>query len=173
MSGSADLAKAINTVWDSSGLNAIFTALWPSGEDNFPVLHDQEAAPGSPFPYCVMELSQPRTITRMSKTSTAKWEIRDVNCQFKVHARLKPDPDQASDPTDVRSPKEIASYLANEILKVFGGHPTQAPTAPTLDNGNFLIAQYDTDYSTRTGDDEYRWTISYNFRLDVPVMVSA
>lgn len=173
MSGSADFLKAVNNAWDASGLNAIFMALWPVNESNFPVLHDQEAAPGQPFPYCVMEMGNPRVVTRMSKTAQAKWEIRDVTCQFKVHTRLKPDPDQSNDPTDTRSPKEIAAYLVNEILKVFGGHPTQAPTTLTLDNGNFLIAQYDTDYPTRTGDDEYRWTVSYNFRLDVPVMVSA
>ncbi len=161
----ADLHKALNTVWNASSLDATFKALWDASitDAEFPALHDQEAAPGQPFPYCVLDQSASSTVNRMSATGAFLREVRDVSWSLHVHARAVSG--------DSRTAKEIAAYLAEEIMKVFGGHPTVAPTALTLDNGNFLIAQYQNDFVIRTGDDEYRWTVEYVFRSDVPVAV--
>jgi len=157
----ADLHEAINTAWDASSLNTLFQNLWSGYETEFPVLHDQEASPGQPFPYVIMEQTSTNVVTRMS-TSVGKREIRDIECTFNVQARAISG--------DSRTAKEIASYLAEEIMKVFGGHPTSAPSGTiTLNSGNHLITQYLNDYGVRTGDDEYQWTIEYRFRLDVPI----
>ena len=83
---------------------------------------------------------------------------------FRIHAR-----EIAS---DVRTAKGIASDLAEEIMKVFGGHPTVAPIGLTLDNGHCLQSQYQNDYSVREGEDNFQWIVSYIFRVDVPVKVT-
>lgn len=162
---SEDLHKAIASLWSSSGLDATFKALWDSGvaESEWLSLNDQEAYPKQPFPYCVFEQSPGSTTDRMSGGTDSLQEIRDIPWDFRVHAR-------AID-GDSRTAKEIAADLNEEIMKVFGGHPTESPTDLILDNGNFLIAQYQNDYGVRTGDSEYMWIVSYVFRLDVPVAV--
>lgn len=161
----ADLAKAVNAAWDASSLDSLFRALWASSADasEFPVLHDQLAGGGQPFPYCVFEQSASSTSDKMSHDATTLQEIRDVPFNFRVHAR--------EIGSDSRSPKEIAAYLAEEVMKVFGAHPTQSPAALTLDHGNFLISIYENDYGLRTGEDNYQWVVSYLFRVDVPVAV--
>lgn len=162
----ADLLKALNTAWDASSLDATFKALWGAEfvATDYEVLHDSEATPGQPFPYCVLESSAPGTVARMSGGIDALREIRDIPLIFNIHA--------STVTGDSRTAKEIAATLAEEVMKVFGGHPTQAPSGViTLDNGNHLITEYQNDYGIRTGDEEYQWRIDYLFRLDVPVMV--
>jgi len=155
---SADIQKAIVARWNASGLNDEFTGLGGS----LPVLLEQEQEPGTTYPYCVMELPTTSVATRMS-ASTGKRQIRDVGQTLHVFAGVVDG--------DSRSAKQIAAYLAEELMKVYGGHPTDAPDGLSLDNGNVLIVQYVTDYGTRIGDDEYQWTVEYNIRIDVPVMV--
>jgi hypothetical protein len=163
---SADLIKAINTTWDASTLPTSFQALWPSDSQNteFFELYDQEAPARQPFPYAATEETGSVTVNRMSKETNDLWEVRDVEVRFNVYA------------TDVsgdnRTSKEIAAYLAEEIMKVFGGHPTVNPTGTiTLDNGNHLITEYQNDFGVRTADDFFQWVVIYLFRIDVPVAV--
>ena len=162
--GLADLMKAFNTAWDASGLDAMFKALWSDPTDaNFVVLHDQEASPGQLFPYCVVDQTVPRTVARMSGGVDSLREVRDVPMTLNIHV--------AAATGDTRSAKEIAAYLAEEVMKQFGGHPTLSATqALTLDNGHVLIMEYQTDYCIRTDDSEVQWVLSYKVRQDVPVM---
>jgi hypothetical protein len=162
--GQDDLLQSINTVWDASSLDVAFKALWtatPDGDD-FPVLHDAEAGGEQPWPYCVFE-SQPGTVVaRMSKGNDDLWMIRDEPSMFKIHA--------CEVDGDSRTAKQIAAYLAEEVMKVFGGHPTVAPESMTLDNGDHLVTLFQNDYSMREGDSCWMWTVSYIFRIDVPEM---
>jgi len=162
--GQDDLLKSINTIWDASTLDATFKALWtdvPDGDD-FPVLHDTEAGGEQPWPYCIFE-SQPGTVvTRMSKGTDDLWMIRDEPAMFKIHA--------CEVDGDVRTAKEIAADLVEEIMKVFGGHPTVAPESMSLDNGDHLVTLYQNDYSVREADSCWVWTVNYVFRIDVPEM---
>ena len=131
---------------------------------DYPVLHDQEATPGQPFPYCVMGESGSSTQVRMSSATHEKREVRDVSWMFTVHA--------TSVDGDGRTAKGIAADLIEEIMKQFGGHPTTVPVQTiTLTNGKHLITQYVNDAGIRTGDDEYSWFVSFLFRLDIPVAV--
>ena len=160
--GSADLRKAINTVWDASTLDSLFTAYWESGVGSFIVLHDQEAAAGQPFPYCVFSVSAGTTLNRMSGCDgNTVLEVRDLFVRFTVHAKRTT---TSSDSEDV-----IAANLAEEIMKVYGGHPDTPPQALALDSGKHLITTYQNDFGIREGDDEYAWTVSYLFKVDVPV----
>ncbi len=163
---SVDLCKAINTAWDASILDASFKANWDDPtETEFYVLNDQEAPAEQPWPYVVMDQPSQNTVERQSGGGgVIKREIRDVIVQFNIHVEI--------DAGDTESAKETASDLAEEIMKVFGGHPTTSPTGTiTLDNGNHLITQYQTDFGVMTGDDEYQWAIQYLFRIDIPVAV--
>ena len=162
----ADLQKAIVTVWSGSGLDALFQSYLPAGTDSsrFAVLNDQEAAPKQPYPYCVMDQPTSDTTDKMSAGVNGLRMIRDITIRFNVFARRL---DGAAS-----SAKEVAALLAEEIQKVFGGHPTQSPTgAIELDNGNHLITDILNDFAIRVDDNEYQWVLEYRFRIDVPVAV--
>ena len=159
--GTADVWKSINAAWDASSLDDLFRAV-KSPTASHLVLHDQEASPGQDYPYCVIGLFSPQTVSRMSGGSDRLREVRDAQVTFNVHAEEVGG--------DSRSVKQIAAYLAEEIMKVFGGHPTTTATAVmTLDNGNVLICEYQTDYGVRINDDEVTWVVSYRIQTDVPV----
>jgi len=162
--GQADLLKSIGVVWDASTLNATFRALWsatPDGDD-FPVLHDTEAGGEQPWPYCIFESQFGVVSERMSKGTDDLWTTRDMPATFKVHA--------SEVDGDARSAKQVAADLVEEVIKVFGGHPTVAPEEITLDNGNHLVTLYQNDFSMREDDVHWMWTVSYMFRIDVPEM---
>ncbi len=164
----AGIHKAINTIWDSTSLDGPFTNLWVDGitDSDYQVLNDGAAGPAQPMPYCVFEQSAGSTVARMTgSTRNIKREIQNVPFEFRVHARTKDG--------DSRTAKEIAAFLVEEIMKVFGGHPTVTPSVLTLDQGNSLLVQYQSDYGVRTGDDEYQWIVSYNILVDSPVAVPA
>lgn len=163
--GSADLRKAINTVWDAQSLDVVFTALWDASvtASEWVVLEDQEAQTKHPFPYCVFEQGTGNTRSRMTGIGNVLQEIRDIPFLFRVHAR--------SVSGDPRTASEIVAFLIEEIMKVFGGHPSVSPQALTLDSGKFLIAQYQNDFVVKTGDDEYEGILSYIFRLDMDMAI--
>ena len=158
--GSADLWKSINAAWDASSLDTLFRAV---SSGSHVVLHDQQASPGQAHPYCVVSQMSQNTVNRMSGGVDSLREVRDTQVQFNIYA------EEVSG--DSRSAKQIAAYLAEEVMKVFGGHPTTAPTGSMiLDNGNVLINEYQTDYGVRIDDDEFLWVVTYTIRADVPVM---
>ena len=162
--GMADFHKAVNTAWNASGLDSTFKALWKDPtESEFFVLNDQETPGKQPLPYVVFDETNSNTIIRSSGCGATLREVRDIEVRFNVYAR-EVDGDDRSD-------KEIALYLAEEIMKVFGGHPTVSPTGTiTLDNGNHLITTYQNGFGLKI-EDIYQWVLVYNFRVDVPVAV--
>lgn len=157
----ADLDKAINAVWDAQSLDTLFTVYWSSGQiDDFIVLHDQEAQARTPLPYCVYVIGTGSTTTRMTgHDKNERHEIRDIPVSFRVHAKQ----------SGGNTAKSIAADLIEEIMKVFGGHPSSTPESLTLDNGIVLISQYQSDFGINTGDEEHQWSLNYLFRVDVPV----
>lgn len=161
--GSADLHKSLQSIWNATTLNDTFKAYWPGGDLNeFPVLSEVEAEAAQPFPYCIYEFEEPTVSARTSSAGSSKLEIRDVALKLTVQAKA----------ISTASAKTIASHLAEEILKVFGGHPTQQSSvadAIDMDHGSILQIQYDRDFPVRSGDEEYTWVLKYNFKLDVPV----
>jgi len=158
--GSADIQKVIKAAWDTASLDDKFTDLGGST----PVLNYGEATPEQDQPYCVWDYASPDVETRMTGGSaTLNREIRNGSLKFDVHAK----------PIDgeSRGSSEIAAYLIEEIMKVFGGHPETNPTAEyALAAGNFLNMQYTRDYCVRSGDNNnYQWTLEYQVTVDVPV----
>lgn len=160
-----NLTKGVVAKWNASDLNELFSDYWVTDNpEDFPVLHDQEATPAQPMPYCIFEQETSNTTARMTGHSVSeKHEIRQIPCRFTVHARK----------IGGVSGKKIATSLIREITKVFGGHPTVAGSVPTIDNGKVLLTQYQTDFGTRTGEEEYSWVVRYLFLVDVPTMVAS
>jgi hypothetical protein len=160
----ADFYSALQTTWNASGLNDTFKALWDSDTDEYFVINQQEAPGEQPFPYVVMNQTSSNTLNRMSGCGNTLREVRDIQIVFNVHTRERED--------DLRTAEAIAAYLVEEIMKVFGGHPTENPTGTvTLSNGNHLITTYQNDYHIVTEEGICQWVVIYNFRIDVPVAV--
>jgi hypothetical protein len=155
--GTSDLHAAIFAAWEASSLPAAFAAL--GGVE--PTLAEGNAAPGQEAPYCIVEYRAAAIQTRMTVgTNQQRW-IRNASVSFHVMAE--------EIDGDSRGPKAIALSLAEDLMKVFGGHPDTNPTATiTLENGNHLITRYMDDRGVRENDVKYQWTIDYDFVLDVP-----
>lgn len=158
--GIAELHNAIYSIWSTSDADAAVRTAW-GGTTGYPTLHDGEATPGQPFPYVIFEIGSLSVTSRMSgREACKKQQIQDVPVTFRIHAEQ----------SVAKSAKENAITIAEEVLKVFGGHPTTPPTAINdMTYGAHLITQRLNEYGLRTGDTTYLWTIEYGFRLDLPV----
>lgn len=164
--GLAGFHKAVATLWDGSGLDAAFQTYWPSGASSkFVVLNETEAEAAQPFPYCIFETDEKSVKTRMSSNTSEnkQFQIHEVPTTFKVYANAK----------SGSSAKQIATDLVEEILKVFGGHPTtESPAADgiSMDHGCILQFKYQTEQSVRQGTEEHMCSVRYLVDLDVPVI---
>jgi hypothetical protein len=159
--GSADFWTAIESLWNSSGLNAQFKAAWSSDtlRTNNVVLHDEQAAPHQPFPYCTLEVIKPRVLGRMTGGPGAKRQLTEAVVMFNIHAMK----------SATQSAKQLAAFYMGEVMKVFGGHPTVPAMDLTLEHGGHLLTQLLGDWPQRTEQYNYKWVLNYRFLLDVPV----
>jgi hypothetical protein len=151
--------SVIASIW-TQGLDWEFKKNWAEANRNqYESLHDQEATPGQPFPYCVIEVGKVKVDARMTgHDKNEKHQIVSVPVEFRVHARGMSGSGKTA--------KAIAGELADAVLAYFGGHPTTAPKAATLSQGTLLLVQYQSHFGTRTGDEEYQITINYLVQLD-------
>ena len=165
MAGIAELHKAMNTAWDTAGLESEFKNRWALADrSSYVALNDTEAAPGTPWPYCVYESPAGDVTDRMSGPSdSVNYMVMDVPWYFRVYAM---------DSQGV-SGKAISVALAEKIIETFGGHPSPASSPVDLDIVGYghLLTQYQNDYGTAIGEQQYLWTIEYLIRLDMPVSV--
>jgi len=159
VSGSLDVHAAVVAAWN---LDTPFQVYWPAGSIGaFPVLHDTEAGPAQPMPYCIFGFQATNVIGRMSGTDTNRRELRNVPLSFSIHTRTFSGVS--------KSAKKVAGELVNLVMALYGGHPSIVPAELVLDMGGVLQLQYQNDYGGRTGDDEYSWMINYLVQVDVPV----
>lgn len=159
--GTADLSQSLKRAWYEWGVDDVFRSYWtPGDKDSYPSLHDTEATPGQPFPYCVFEVMEETYRTRMSDSGIGKKRVvKDVPVQLRIYTK----------PVNTMSAKELAAVLLETVMSKFGGHPTDVPqTWDFMDNGCVLSVIIDYDYGMRAGDEEYVWNIQYLFRCDVP-----
>ncbi len=161
----ADLSKAIVAAWNASDLNQTFLSLRPLGGTVAPVLCDGEAAPGQQMPYCIFVLDDFSSLVRMTGDIVPRFnfDIREATWEFQIYA--------ADVVGDDRSAKEIAAFLAEQVIRVFGGSPIKAPTASiTMDNGQVVLMRYVSDRGERQGDNEWLWVVEYNVWTDFKLM---
>lgn len=163
MSRSFDFQKGVFQLWEDEGLDTLFKATWAeSQKESFLAISDGEASPSQPFPYCVVEFSNPIINSRSSGSSCANDETREyseIAFVFNVYTKH----------TQATPAKIAAGELASRVLEVFGGSPTVSPKSISIPNGAVLLCQYVTDNPEKVGDQEYRWTVSYLALVDSPV----
>lgn len=162
--GTADLHSALKTAWIAHGVDHEFNKFWAeANRSGFPTLHESEAGPSQPFPYCVFDPGPVVVMARMSSTDKLlNRELRDAPFDFTVYAKK----------VGSRSAKDVAQELVEIILQKFGGHPSVLPMELVMSNGAVYHIQYQGDQPNREGDDEYSWRISYMVKFDVPVKVA-
>lgn len=158
---SASIHKAIWTAWYTH-IDASFIQYWDDEQkQSFVSLNDGEAAPGTPFPYCVLESLEPYPMARMtgSFNETGKRQLQKVPLRFNVYCNSL---------SDGRSAKLACSALAETIMLIYGGG-NAVPVALVDDgNGSIVNVQYQNDFGLRLGDNEHQWMISYVIDHDFP-----
>lgn len=156
--------RAVIVLWDDAGMNNKFNQHWDSADrEDFPALHESSATPGQPFPYCLVEIQALDVQERMSGGGSGnKFETRDFPLTFRIFAL----------PTANQDARQVAGDLAEEIIKIYGGHPTASPDAlPLQGMSGALVTQYESDFSVALDDEVCQWSINYNVRIDAQVAV--
>ena len=153
---SSTLIRGIKSRWDQSNLDDFFTNL-RSTTSTLPVLYDTEARPTVPFPYCIFQQGDGRTISRMSGAGDASLqetiehqgnEIRQVEASFSVYAKEK----------------THCETLINKINDSFGKNYGPIFTG-------HLLTQYVMDQAVRIFDKEWKWEIIFNLFYDASTVL--
>jgi hypothetical protein len=153
----SDLHRAVAELWLSSGLDGKFRQHWSDEVSNeFLTLHDEQAGPKQPWPYCVYSIQPSSLVTRMSgASSSSKFEHRTFACRFTIHAEQ----------TASQSAKEMAAMMAEEVVRVFGGHPT----TPPQEMPGVIQTTLSTDHGMRTESTNYSWILDYEILVESPL----
>ena len=151
--GSWTLHEALICRWEDSNLDVEFRAFWPvSTETRYNPLHDTEARPTPPGPYCVYEIQEGTVEGHDSgvQGDTENQMIR-VPVEFRIHAKS----------TSTRSGKAIGRDLAKKVAGAFDpgedektpleyNPPTTHPTAARSTRSLALVMITSIDRSTNT-----------------------
>lgn len=172
MAGSRHLFAAIYSHWYAAGtgLDAAFKALRRSGltaaETALPTIHEGEARPGTPLPYCVYSQTPGYVESRSSPGSadanTVGRHIRVADVTLRIHATA----------TSSKTAKDVAADLGDAVLQHFGGSDSTSGATLAIAAASaqgIIHAQYQSDWFFREGDDEWSFSIRYLFRVDAPV----
>lgn len=167
---SGDLMQAISTAWTDQGLDTLFKSLWSASErDDYASLNFFQAGPNTPIPYGILEIGETTTQDRMSGTSSDLRDIRRTDFVLSANV-INRQATLGTGHSDPRTQKEIAADMAEEIMKVYGGHDEQSPVGLTLATGCFIDNFYQRDFGIQMGD-RYTWRVEYRVLLDVPVVL--
>lgn len=154
--GSWTLDEAIVHRWDDADLDEEFRALWPvTTETRYGTLHDTEARPTPPGPYCVYELLEGSIDSRDSgKFGDTENHLINIPLQFRIHAKS----------TGTSSGKIIARDLAKKVAEAFDAGNLFGPLAISPD-AHFSTMR-ESDFSVRGDDTEWNWVLQYDVILD-------
>lgn len=153
--GTWNVDKAIVSHWDASGLDAQFRRFWSGrGVTEYPVLHDREARPQPPGPYCVFEIDQ-ATIDHHSTGPPGdnphlEHQVLRVPLQFTIHAIG----DAAT------SGKKVAVTLASRVADAYD----DARLDLSEDSQVALIKE--PDFGAREGDEHWMWVVPYTLVMN-------
>lgn len=151
--GSWELHKAIQARWTESGLDDTFRAESDNPSDtSIPVLHDTEARPNTPFPYCVYTIKamSPDGHSSGRTLNTAQQYLRAM-VTFTIYASQRGN----------ESAKSIVYRMAKEMSGAF-----DPPFKLDMETDKHLATIRDVDAAQRLDDDEWAWSVSYIFIID-------
>lgn len=160
--GSWTIDEGVKRRWDEKSLDDRFREWWPTDptsadDSHYPVLHDEEARPTPPGPYCVYEKSEGSTQQRHSgKTSITENEILVVPVMFRIHAK------SGMFSGGTRSGKDVAKELAKHVAVAFDQSAGPLDIAP--DRHVKTLRQ--SDFDVREGDTEWVWVLRYDIEVD-------
>ena len=154
--GSWTLDAAIVHRWDDADLDEVFRAFWPvTTETRYGTLHDDEARPTPPGPYCVYELAEGSIDERSSgKFGDTENHLIRIPLEFRIHAKS----------TASRSGKSIVQELAKKVAESYDAGNTFGPLA--IDPDSHFTTMRESDFSVRLGDTEWSWVLQYDVILD-------
>lgn len=152
--GSWSLTEAVVTRWTESGLDGKFTATWPAASvGQYSALNDDEARPGTPLPYCVLEQPPDGRLGGDSGTGGSAKEYRDIRFTLTIFANGK----YAAG----RLARRVAMAMESERLPMPG------------DQMDRMIRLFrDIDNSQREEDLVHSWTLTYRAVIDGSVDVA-
>lgn len=182
-SGSGEVRRAIIDRWNESNLDDGYTQWWTQEQIDASIALTLDPPPaGTPFPSCALDFDPGRVVSRMSSDSDFKREVREYRIAFKVYslnfspAVLEALGHEVGDP-NIPTVAELAQERIEDIIRVYGGHPTESPLPLTIQNGNVLQVRYDSDAIKELYDSENTsigiiWRAEYSIWVDVPVAVN-
>ena len=148
--GASEVAKGIVTAWT---LSTTLRSGAPEPDDVLPYVVFQEAA----------TIENSRSSEGTGDSGNTKRIDLDVPIVFRCYAGQ----------SATKNAKVIAEALAEDIKKIFGGHPQQAPASPILDmpNASHLQTRFLTETNARIDEGLHMWQLTYVFKVDMPVRV--
>ncbi len=154
--GSWTLHAALIERWEDAELDIEFRAFWPvPTETRYNPLHDTEARPTPPGPYCVYDIAEGDIEGHDSgKQGDTENAMERIPVEFHVYAKS----------SSTRSGKAIARDLARKVAAAFDpGNLFGA--LPILDDAHHTTHR-GSDFPVRDGDKEWKWVLKYDFVLD-------
>ena len=154
--GTWTLHEAIVCRWEDADLDDDFRSYWPvTTETRSSPLHDTEARPTPPGPYCVYEATEGNIDFHDSGTQPlAEGQQQTVPVDFRIHAKN----------TATQSAKIICRDLAKKVAAAYDPGNLFGPL-PIRDDAHFTTFR-GADFSVREGDTEWMWVLQYEFVLD-------
>ncbi len=143
---SGAVVEAVVAAWDAAGIDALFLAQRQAGPNqNDQVLHDTQAKPGTPFPYCVFTQERIGGVQiRMTADGGATNEVRVTRFAFTVHGASKP------------ACNQLAEAIALAMQQVGAGCVFQP-----------LFVD---DMGWQEGEEEWAWIVLYDFKYLASVL---
>lgn len=150
VTGSRHVIEAVILAWEDAQLSDLFKLNRALANRNSEkdVLHERDAEPLTPFPYCVWSQAQGNRAEHMSYSDESSRRTANTFWQFKVHAQTK----------------VLAADLADKIMETFDTKRLCLPT--TEGDGSGLVMRHLNEFHTPMGDDEYLWNINYEIIWD-------
>jgi hypothetical protein len=161
--GALELHAAVVALWNNSELDWACKQYWETSKvARWPSLGESMLGPECPFPYATFTIGDFEVISRTTGLAVGiKRAIRSAPLTFTIYAKQLP--------ANARTAKTIAASILDQLLQVFGGHPTVRPQRLECVHSHFLNCQYETDYGMTVEDDVYQHVVSYRLMVDSPI----
>lgn len=142
---SGAVVEAVVAAWDAAGIDALFLAQRQAGQNqNDQVLHDTQAKPSTPFPYCVLTQERIGGVQIRMTAGGGTEEVRITRFTFTVHAASKP----------------IANQLAEKIVLAM----------QSVGSGCVFQPLHVDDMGWQEGEEEWAWIVIYDFKYLASVL---
>jgi hypothetical protein len=163
--GSWTLDEAVKNRWDDYALDDEFKDYWTVGDETrYFVLHDQEANPNPPGPYCVFEkdlVGEPERMTGSGTDAlTTEKQTETYLVSLTIHAK-------DDDGSTSLSAKDICIALAKLVATAFNDM-----SALDISPDAHVLTLPQPGFGTKEGDREYAWTLQYLITIEAEYDIS-